>query len=149
MTNDQPATKQDLKDLERDLKQFIVEREISSSVASKKKPKAATASSDSFDQWMYLSKFSTIPKTVRLPETIAFQLDFIAQELKTNSGKLLTEILEDVLPIFMTAATEDSDLVDIEIIHHYRRLKEASALRTVDAAELIEKIRLLSSNAES
>lgn len=30
MTNDQPATKQDLKDLERDLKQFIVEREISS-----------------------------------------------------------------------------------------------------------------------
>lgn len=30
MTNDQPATKQDLKDLERDLKQFIVEREVSS-----------------------------------------------------------------------------------------------------------------------
>lgn len=26
--SDQPATKQDLKDLERDLKQFIVEREV-------------------------------------------------------------------------------------------------------------------------
>lgn len=28
--NNEPATKQDLKDLERDLKQFIVEREVSS-----------------------------------------------------------------------------------------------------------------------
>lgn len=128
-----------------------------SPVASKKKPKASSVSSDSlekmtssdsFDQWMYLSKFSTVAKTVRLPETIAFQLDFISQELKTSPGKLLAEILEDVLPIFMTA-TEDRELVDIAIIHHYRRLKKVGALQTADTAELIEKIRLLSSNAES
>jgi hypothetical protein len=84
----------------------------------------------------HLSRFSTLPKTIRLPELTAFQLDLVAKQLKTNAGKLLNEILEDVLPAFIES---DSPAVRIAVIEYYHRLRATNALQKVDYDKLLKK----------
>jgi len=42
----------------------------------------------------------TVPVSVRIPIRLAFQLQLYSERMNQSTGKLMTSILEDVLPAF-------------------------------------------------
>jgi hypothetical protein len=77
---------------------------------------------------MPLSTFATIPKTMRFPEPIAYQLDLISEQMGTTSGKFLNDLLEEILPAFAGNSTR----VDLRSLKVYQFLQENKMLRKVD-----------------
>jgi len=115
--------------------------------AKQKKTKRETRENPGHEQnsdsppshWLELNKFSTIPRTVRLSETSVFLLDCYAAQLDATPSRLLSELLDDILPQIFKA---ESPQLKIQIVEHYILLKRAGVLHKVNVAELMTKIRM-------
>jgi hypothetical protein len=72
-----------------------------------------------------------IPVSVRLPGKMAYLLYLYAERMNTSPGKLLTSLLEDVLPAF-TGGKE----VTLRVPKAYQVMQDANLLRSVNTVML-------------
>jgi hypothetical protein len=77
-----------------------------------------------------------IPVSVRLPTKTAFLLYLYSEQMSTSAGKLLSSLLEDVLPAFESGNFE----VKLRIPQVYKAMENADLLRSVDPEELKERM---------
>jgi len=92
------------------------------------------------EPWKTLSPYGTVPKTIRFPEQVAAQIDYVALRMNTTTGKLLLGILEDVLPMFL----EGSERTELRQLKVYRAMRDNDLLTAVNWDELLERIRFAS-----
>ena len=112
--------------------------------AKVKKPfKPNHAKENEIEPWRNLSPYGTVPKTIRFPEQVAAQIDYLALRMNTTTGKLLLGILEDVLPMFLEDRA--SELRQLKV---YRAMRDNDLLTAVNWDELLEKIRFASNRRE-
>src|SRR6516164_3035540 len=96
-----------------------------------------SAKEKSRDPWMELNPNITVPKTIRVPQHIAFQMDLYTEQLGTNIGRWLTTIMEDVLPAFEPGA---SPTVTLRLPQLLEAMRKAKIGPEVDIEELKKKI---------
>jgi hypothetical protein len=78
----------------------------------------------------------SVPVSIRLPWSVAYLLNLYAQELNLSAGKVLTSILEDVIPAF-----EDKNYKEaLRIPQVYHLMKEGNLLRFVDPYDFGERM---------
>jgi hypothetical protein len=78
-----------------------------------------------------------IPVSVRLPGKMAYLLYLYAERMNTSPGKLLTSLLEDILPAF----TEDKKPeVTLRVPKAYRIMQSANLLRPVNTEDLKKRM---------
>ena len=73
--------------------------------------------------WDGLNPDATVPKTIRLPQTIAFQMDYYSQSMGSSLGRWLTTVLEDVLPAFEPDASPNVKLRLPQVLQSMRKAK--------------------------
>ena len=78
----------------------------------------------------------TIPVSVRIPARLAYLLTLYSKQLNQSTGKIMTSILEDVLPAF----TEGQSGVRIRIAQAYVVMDGADLLQAVNVADLKEAL---------
>lgn len=88
-----------------------------------------------------LSDYATAPKTFRMPEPVIFRLERLARELDTSSGKLITDLLEELLPAFEQGR---SSTVKFRTIKKYLGRKESNRLQPVDLEKLFLEVEAAS-----
>jgi hypothetical protein len=98
-----------------------------------------SAKEKSRDSWMDLNPNITVPKTIRVPQHIAFQMDLYTEQLGTNIGRWLTTVMEDVLPAFKPGA---SPTVNLRLPVVLEAMRKAGVGPVVDTEELKRKITL-------
>lgn len=77
-----------------------------------------------------------IPISIRLPAKTAYLLYLYAEQMNTSAGKLLSSLLEDVLPAFESGKFE----VKLRVPQVYKAMENADLLGSVDPKELKERI---------
>ena len=95
---------------------------------------------DDLKEGLKLNRFVTIPRTFRLSEVNMYLLDCLAAQMDTSSSRLLSELLDDILPKFLGEKSE----VEIQLMTYYLMLRRAKVLKKVNPDELITKIRMTS-----
>jgi hypothetical protein len=78
-----------------------------------------------------------ISVSVRLPAKIAYLLYLYAERMNTSPGKLLTSLLEDVLPAFTERKKSEVSLRAPQV---YRAMQDANLLRSVNPEDIRERI---------
>lgn len=78
----------------------------------------------------------TVPVSVRVPVRLAFQLQLYSERMNQSTGKIMTSILEDVLPSFGT----DKPTVTLRVPQVYRAMEAGSLLQSVNVRDLKERI---------
>lgn len=78
----------------------------------------------------------TVPVSVRIPIRLAFQLQLYAERMNQSTGKIMTSILEDVLPAFNTGTAQ----VTLRVPQVYRAMENGSLLQSVNVRDLKERI---------
>ena len=87
-----------------------------------------------------LSQFATAPKTYRMPEPIVYLLEYRARQLGISSGRLLQDLLWDILPVFGKEETK-AELRMAQVFHLH---EHNGLLRSVDSDALFQEIRDIS-----
>lgn len=77
-----------------------------------------------------------IPISLRLPAKTAHLLYLYSEEMSTSAGKLLSSLLEDILPAFESGKFE----VKLRIPQVYKAMRHASLLRAVNPEELKQRL---------
>lgn len=78
----------------------------------------------------------TVPVSVRVPVRLAFQLHLYAERMNQSTGKIMTSLLEDVLPAFST----DKPEVKLRVPQVYRAMEAGSLLQSVNVRDLKERM---------
>ena len=89
------------------------------------------------------SRFSKIPKSLRISEANAFSLDVVASELGINIGRLIDEILFAVMPWFETGKPPEIAIKHIPILRDYLEMRERGDLKKVDLEAIAKRIEAL------
>ena len=84
-----------------------------------------------------IPKNLTFPASARLPAEQILQLDIIAEQMDTSTGKVLSTILEDILPLFDPKNERASDL---KIIQLYRAMRQIGILKSVNVEDKKRKL---------
>ena len=93
---------------------------------------------DVLSHWLEFSRYNTsTPRTFRLTEASAYFLECLAVQLNTSPSRVLSELLDDLVPLF----AEDDPEMKIGLLEHYQVMKRASVLHKADLQEL--KIKVL------
>lgn len=78
----------------------------------------------------------TVPVSVRVPVRLAFLLQLYSERMNQSTGKIMTSILEDVLPSFGT----DKPTVTLRVPQVYRAMEAGSLLQSVNVRDLKERM---------
>jgi hypothetical protein len=78
----------------------------------------------------------TVPVSVRIPIKLAFQLQLYSERMNQSTGKIMTSILEDVLPAF----SSDKPEVKVRVPQVYRAMEDGSLLQSVNVRDLKERM---------
>jgi hypothetical protein len=78
----------------------------------------------------------TVPISVRIPIKLAFQLQLYSERMNTSTGKLMTSLLEDILPAFSFSEYA----VKLRAPQVYRAMENGSLLQSVNVRDLKERI---------
>lgn len=93
-----------------------------------------------------LNPYATVPKTIRFPEDIAYQMDLYAARMNISVGRMMIAILQDVLPLFEEDEVTERPIRQVAV---YQTMKKGKVLSPVDEDELIERIKLASNRKKS
>ena len=93
-----------------------------------------------------LNPYATVPKTIRFPEDIAYQMDLYAARMNISVGRMLIAIMQDVLPLFEQDEITEKPIRQVAV---YQTMKKGKVLSPVDEDELIERIKLASNRKKS
>jgi len=79
-----------------------------------------------------------VPKRIRIPEHIAYQMDTYSEQTDMSIGQWLTHVMEDVLPAFEEGA---SPTVDLRIATLLQLMRERDVARPVNHEVAHKKTR--------
>jgi hypothetical protein len=85
-----------------------------------------------------IDKTLTFPLSARMSAQHILRLNILAAEMNTSTGKILTAILDDILPLF---DKDEETSVSPKLVKLYRAMREADLLQTVNTED--EKRKLL------
>lgn len=92
-----------------------------------------------------LNPYATVPKTIRFPEDIAYQMDLYAERMNISVGRMLIAIMRDILPLFEDEAASTGPIRQVAV---YQTMKKGKVLYEVDEGELFERIKRQSNRKE-
>jgi len=95
-----------------------------------------------------LNPYATVPKTIRFPEDIAYQMDLYAARMNISVGRMLIALMQDVLPLFEEEVVS-GERPPLRQVAVYQTMKKGKVLSEVDEDELIERIKLASNRKKS
>jgi hypothetical protein len=101
-----------------------------------------TKSTTNDEKGLEISDFDpamTVPVSVRLPAKLAYLLQLYTERMNTSTGKVLTSILEDVLPVF-SKGVKESTTVTLRLPQVYRAMEQADLWQPVNTKDLKERI---------
>jgi hypothetical protein len=85
-----------------------------------------------------IDKTLTFPLSARMSAQHILRLNILAAQMNTSTGKILTAILDDVLPLF---DKEDEATVAPKLVKLYHAMRDAGLLKAVNTED--EKRKLL------